>query len=488
MSRIRDKLRIPHDLRAARHKAIRQLRSTHIGPLGRAISLKAVEFIPEVYNSPAHNTLRHIARGIEFACKNTGRDVDAGVMAGFAPTAGIGATSDDFFSAGAAFFGSLVSFTDRLAGLLVRTMAFGEDQNGDWIDIDDEACLKRISEDEELRAKWERFFLYGAGIFFDIDEQLQTLSNRQRAAAVQLTSAMEVFILGHEYCYHMAKAREESDVLLASGQTAFQREFEADEAAGVLSKFLGVRGFAGDMTKHRNTWMESGAGAAAVICAAECVKYTHQILQTGAYLENTLARPSGSERLTAIENWSCFAEDSLAPRFRDQRRFMWRVIPGICNSLKTRFCAAHQRGYRSTSVQELRERSLSKIGRVDAGLVEILTRSMHDAGHRYERSDQGKAEAEAEAEATIRLLDAQASEDTVIARDLLKQHQDRSIRRLAETALIDATGISDPGITAVIAEKLRHGRIDGQINDFELLLRGYADWIEQICAKLKLLS
>jgi hypothetical protein len=47
-------------------------------------------------------------------------------------------------------------------------------------------------------------------------------------------------------------------------------------------------------------------------------------------------------------------------------------------------------------------------------------------------------------------------------------------------------GISDPAISASIAEKLRPGRLEGPIHGFEQLVRGYANWIEQICSKLNL--
>jgi hypothetical protein len=147
-----------------------------------------------------------------------------------------------------------------------------------------------------------------------------------------------------------------------------------------------------------------------------------------------------------------------------------------------RFWAAHHAGYRPTSVNEIKDRSSSKtsggVGAADAGLVEIVAGGVLDATRGFEKVDDSRVEA------TIRATDAKASEDTVIARDLLRQYQERSVEKLAETALINKVGIRDPGITASIAEKLRPGRIDGPIHQFELLLRGYTDWIEQICANL----
>jgi hypothetical protein len=331
--RIQDRVRIAPELRTERHEIIRQLNHTHVGPVGRAIILKAVEFIPEIYNSAAHNALQHIACGIEFASTRIGIDVDAGVTAGISPNVGIWAMSDDFFAAGSSFFGSLVSFTDRLAGLLVQTMVFGEDKNGGWIEIDEEACLKRISEDDELRGKWERFFLYGAGIFFNLEDGSPTLTHQQRTAIVQLMSAMEVFVLGHEYGHHFAQRSGEAALPLAPWGSTFSNEYRADEIAIALGRFLGRCGFAGSITKYRNTWMESGAAAVSIIRAVEGVRYVREILQTGTYSENVSSRPSVFDRLTSIENGSGFAGEPLGERFRDQRWFLGRVIPGICSAL-----------------------------------------------------------------------------------------------------------------------------------------------------------
>ncbi|MGA8497806.1 MAG: hypothetical protein WB764_20125 [Xanthobacteraceae bacterium] len=393
--------------------------------------------------------------------------------------------SDDFFSTGTSVFGSLVSFTGRLARLLAESMAFGEDGSGDWVEIDEEACLGRIKEDEELRAKWERFFLYGAGIFFNMEETKPEFTRQQRASIVQLTSAMEVFVLGHEYGYHVADARGETEMPLAPWGTAFAREFRGDEIAIVLSRFLGARGFAGSLSKYRNTWMESGAGAVAIIRAVQGVRYVREILETGTYSENTGNRPSVFDRLTAIENGSGFAGAALGTRFRNQRWFFGRLIPEICSLLKMRFWAAHRAGYRPTTAEKVKFRRLSKservLGQPDSGLIEIVAGSVLDTTKGF-----GKFDKQKDRDGEVRENDAEVAEDAAIARDLLRQYQERSIDRLAETALTTAAGITDPAISASIAEKLRPGRLEGPIHGFELLVRGYANWIEQICSKLNL--
>jgi hypothetical protein len=393
--------------------------------------------------------------------------------------------SDDFFSAGSVFFGSLVSFTDRLARLLVEMMTFGEDGKGDWIEIDDNACLARIEKDEELRAKWERFFLYGAGIFFNVQESAPKFTRQQQAAITQLTSAMETFILGHEYGYHVAQFAN-PQIPLAPWGAAFSSEFGADEIAIMLLRFLGARGFAGGLTKYRNTWMESGAGAVAAIRAAQGIRYTRAILETGSYSENALVRPTVRDRLISIENASGFAGESLGSRFRDQRWFFGRLIPSIGSSLKMRFWAAHKAGYRPTTVEKVKESALAKRGESalrpsDSGLVEIAAASVLDITKGFEKIDTTVVPQSMAQEA-----DARSSDDAAIARDLLRQYQERSIDRLADTALSSAAGIRDSGISALVAEKLRLGRIDGPVHGFERLVKGYATWIEQICAKLNL--
>jgi hypothetical protein len=80
-------------------------------------------------------------------------------------------------------------------------------------------------------------------------------------------------------------------------------------------------------------------------------------------------------------------------------------------------------------------------------------------------------------------------EDIVIARDYLRQHQDKSVAQLAETVLLSVVGRNDavpPEIIASVTKRLSIGRTTGPLNNFEKLLKAYCYWIEHICGKLKL--
>jgi hypothetical protein len=166
-----------------------------------------------VHDPANHSVLEHISTAVEFACGVLGLDTQKGVVRGVLPVRGIGGTSSDFFGTGIAIVtieSSLATFTDWLANLIVSTVDMGESPDGRWIEVDYEKCLARLRSDEELRFEWERFFLHFAGL--SVKSKLHVsiltdaaLNEQQSAVKWQLTSAMEVFVVGHEYGHHIAR-------------------------------------------------------------------------------------------------------------------------------------------------------------------------------------------------------------------------------------------------------------------------------------------
>jgi hypothetical protein len=288
-----------------------QVQARHLSALGRAITLRAVEFLPSVYNPQAHVALEQISRALDYACEFFGLDIDLGVPATGHPSIANDTVSDDFFGAGKSIFGSLVSFTDAFAGLLVQTLEIVRKADGDCIDSNDATCLARFRQDEALRHRWERLFFRFAGVEFTGVPPDPPLTDQQTTVKYQLTSAMEVFVLGREYGHHVIRHAGASKLLRGSHQGKFFRELQADEFALLLCSFLGARGFSGSVTKYRNTWMESGAGAVAVLRAVEALRRVREILVSGGHLdEGFLDRPSHVDRLVALEKWKANTNES----------------------------------------------------------------------------------------------------------------------------------------------------------------------------------
>jgi hypothetical protein len=74
--------------------------------------------------------------------------------------------------------------------------------------------------------------------------------------------------------------------------------------------------------------------------------------------------------------------------------------------------------------------------------------------------------------------------DLAIARDYLLQHQERSVRELAEHSF--ARAAVEPRVVEAATERLRIGRTTGPRHGFEDLLRNHCFLIEQECTNLKI--
>jgi hypothetical protein len=306
-----------------------------------------------------------ISLAVEAACQGLGLDLQKGVVRGVLPIRGLGAFSSDFYGTGIAIVGidgSLVPFTGMLTDLFVDTFEYEETIDDLGIVPNPARCPERLtggktiletaSDAREGRDSlihyWERFFLHFAGFSLPWPKA-SNLTETQRTIKFQLTSAMEVFVVAHEYGHHIHKhnAGATASSALPPGD-AYAQELEADRTAWLVAKHLGAIGFAGQPTEIRNSWMEASAGAVAYLAAAEMVRRTREILETGTMTEpQSLTHPSIRERLAALEGWDSFDESSRA-EFRVRRWFLCNLIEQIYNYVSPKFYAAHEAGFRPT--------------------------------------------------------------------------------------------------------------------------------------------
>ena len=466
----------------------------HLSLVGSTIVLKASEFLPSVYNSSTPTALAHIARGIDYACEEFGLDFDKHLNWNVPLTeVGDGKVTKEFFQSGGSIVGSLVAFTDELASLLVETMDFGKYAAQGSIAIDVESCLERLQANEDLRGRWEYFCLRFAGLAFKEAPEEPAFNDLQTTAKFQLTSAMEVFVLAREYAHHLLR---HDSVALRSlvGPHAgiFRDDFEADEFAWMIGSLLGSRGFSGHFSKVRNTWMESGTGAVAVLRGIEIVRRVRETLETGAHSdEGSLSGPPHGDRLIALEKCASLAANPLAANFSRQRSFVGRVMPLIYNQRAMRFPAAHRVGYRPKHA-ELRKAALDSIraGVADEGLVEILSKGAVDF-----RSDNSAVGTRALAatkngrspnDITAHLKLSTAGTSALHVREYLDQRQDSSITEFANHLVTSQLGTVEPNVSREVAARLRLGKQTDFRVGFQELIDLYSYWIESTCEKLGL--
>lgn len=458
-----------------------------LSPLGQAIKIKAVEFLPGVHNPGAETALDFIARGIEIACDQLGLEIDAGLAFSATPIIGLAASSADFFGAGSRIVGTLATFAHKLSTLLAQTICF--DAVGKII-IDVERSVRRIKIDSQLRGEWERFMLFGSGIFFNNEPVEQPLTKRQRELKVQLMSAIEVFGLANEYGHYIAQ----DSGALGSGKPKFRHrapKLSADEIAWIIGQYLGRRCFAGNFSTNCNTWMESGAGAVALLSAVRAIRCTRDVIETGTH--NDDGRPDYVARLAALEDWDGFDGDPQKERFKSQRWLVGRLVPSVFNELKMRFWAGHKAGFRPTPIDALLDNPRNK----EDGLVEIVTKDVipsiamaggnEEAFATYIGSSPDKLRANSVAlEAALKAMRGETGGSVAVADQYLTHFQHKSVTEFAASLVKSKVGSVDPKIVTSVADRLSVGRLDGTRAGLQDCIDVYSLMLEPACRKLGL--
>jgi len=359
---LRIKTRVTQEAMEKQKLISEKLTNTQISDLGQ----KVLEVtIANQVNPGCETVLAVIARAVDAACDGLGLNIQKGVVRGVLPIRGIGAVSSDFYGTGVAIVGidaSLVPFTGMLTDLLADSFEYRDTPDSLAVVLDADACLQKITEGktlmkthqdalagrETLISFWERFFLHFAGLSMSWPQAKFT--DAQKEIKFQLTSAMEVFVVGHEYAHHIhghnAGPGAASSV---PSEEAYRYEFEADRTAWRIAKYLGAAGFAGRPTSIRNAWMESSAGAVAYLSAAQAVQRVRSVLESGSDEDRpSPTHPLIYDRLVALEQWDGFSNDPLEADFRAQRRFVGRLIALLYRYLRPKFFAAHKAGFRPT--------------------------------------------------------------------------------------------------------------------------------------------
>jgi hypothetical protein len=364
---IRIQTRLAEDSISQQRAIFERLEATDLGENARGWLQDAILAHQSGADGNCTEVLSCITRAVDGACNELGLDVQKGVVRGVLPVRGHSALSSDFYGTGVAIVAidaSLVPFTGMLADLLVQSFEYRESGKELAIVLDPVSCFNRItggktiietSQDaqdgrEGLVHCWERFFLHFAGL--SIPWQRPQLRELKKALKYQLTSAMEVFVVGHEYAHHIHQHNAGCSASSSPpADDSYRYESEADRTAWRIAMHLGASGFAGKPTTFRNAWMESSSGAVAYLTAAEVVRRVREILETGIETkQQSVSHPSTYERLAALEEWDGFAGHPLQDEFRAQRRFLGRLMSKVYWYLRPKLIAAHKSGFRPTHI------------------------------------------------------------------------------------------------------------------------------------------
>lgn len=301
---------------------------------------------PTAFNPAGQIAIDKIAGWVEIACYGLGLDMRKGVVTGLMPTFTANASSSDFFGTGVAIVGldaGVLVFTGALSKLLARTIQWTGIGTYPGFDPVAEAAVQRAIDNEQLRTDWFHFFARFAGIPLSLDFSDTDIDPALERHAVKLMSALEVYVVGHEYGHHIHQhsvgAASAASIAI---EEAYEMEYEADRIAIAISTFLGTMGFAGDGYRRvPNLWMESGGSAVAYLVAADCARRLKDILNTGDYIDiPSPTHPPTDPRLRKME-------DVLRPR-RNLifRAYIVMLIRGIFNRFLPAFANMHREGIR----------------------------------------------------------------------------------------------------------------------------------------------
>lgn len=220
---------------------------------------------------------------VEAAATSLGYDLHGGVSAGILNSHDLEAMQQPVFMTAA----SVILITEKLgllrvwlSKLLAKTIPFERLEEGFRPESDISLTAKRLASDPELQAHWNWFFYLHA--LFPHEQVrhpiLMSESKEENTFWGDLSEAMDLFVLSHEYGHHLARhsvggelSVEGEDVL-----TSHAKELEADRIAAQLCAMAGA-----SLKGSANYFAVSNTGAVCILYVLELIRRARGILETG---------------------------------------------------------------------------------------------------------------------------------------------------------------------------------------------------------------
>jgi len=250
-----------------------------------------------------HSVMLDLKGKIEKACSTLGYDIRGGVSIGMLYGKGVEATQQSVMMTDM----SVIMMTDhlhqlinRVAKLLALTIPFEIEGEQFRICEDISEVILSTNKNMVLRGYWAKMFIDYAEnpVMPHVGEAVIVTGAQRQTMWSDLTEAMELFVVGHEYAHHILKHSLDgtASALGEAAGVAHKAETEAD----ILGLMLSMN--AGHDIDPPNIFAVYGIGAVAILSAMEYCRRGERLLRTGTLsAENTRdTHPALAARLTCL--------------------------------------------------------------------------------------------------------------------------------------------------------------------------------------------